>query len=1187
MQTRVLVACAAFLLLGLTATVTASEASQSRSLLESKSIDGLKVTLPGAMQLKYPETSSVVNIQSELSGSMSTQAGLRYEWYQLSGPPVNPEKTIPQFLSDRSTLTLFNLGVGKYVFECDVIYGVDENGKNKAVFDQITVDVSSMQIASVDTTTVNARSSAPGGSVAKSEIAIPFSYTPVRFVNQASENLAATYLWAQTPGFSAPALIASPAAATTYVSRLGIGKYEFTREVSGELNTAIHLVVEPEPRASVAVTVVTVVVVVCVALSLLGTVLGSRSGWTMGVVSLLQLLAYFAFLRIDFPDYFVTFVRGIRWAICNIAVPWPKVQSPIFPFPRTPSADLVWMEGQTPRDMELYDGNIWVSLFLFVAVALAHFVLYGAWRAFTDTRRSPTPAYVASRQAEGAALVFIYAGLVLNVAFAVTELVSFRQRLGGFSAKLAVLVVVWILLALFVLVYPLAFLGRFTSGIGGHRLAVFEQAHRAFASPKKESLLPFGGPRSDSFGFDAEKQAAFEGGWLPKDTSSGRDFFAKNYLFFESFTSSGYLYIPVLLIEKALLAATLAFLARPVGPASAGVVQAAVILTIVALRALYTVLGGVFADTVERIFVSIGNVCEVAMVALVLVYARGGTSYFDAAFGALVLAGIAAFFYLLDCLRNFWAGFSRSCLPKRAPAPQKREAPVRVPVADMPRALRPEELANFVFSHTVELPSLHRQFNVFVPRSSEMMPFRDRFARHNDVLSMGYAMDADATAGYLFLWAAPEKARVLETDEGKRAAVALLNARKGESQRPGAITRGVGMRVFDSPDFTLVASREEFFGYFGRFVEYPVQDYARKVCAGADGMYEEGKWRGQNAEVVGFECDLEVAPLHYGACRIAASLDRGLNVARQATPNFLRTFDFVTLKSGVIAENGAERVRVVAVVETTDYQLHDFVKMHPLQNRPDVVEEMMRGICLQVVTAINAAQSVSFNGATFDFRHNDLSPMNLSVCLSSGFARRLEEARMRAPGNDYADYSSDPAEKRFLYYNVCSGVAGGGYYTATAQRSFVVDLHRAPLVKIGGFAASSSRVLKADGELSADIIRGHQAPARLPSSSYDLRYFAASMYRLLERHRMTIGQPPQALLSFLDEVASPLRIADLAAGAAVPDAPGPSPAALLDHPFFAPLRADSPARVGPPPTLANTYYFCEHPVDPVPGGAVQ
>eukprot|EP00741_Cyanophora_paradoxa_P021183 tig00021339_g20446.t1 len=540
-----------------------------------------------------------------------------------------------------------------------------------------------------------------------------------------------------------------------------------------------------------------------------------------------------------------------------------------------------------------------------------------------------------------------------------------------------------------------------------------------------------------------------------------------------------------------------------------------------------------------------------------------------------------------------------------------------------PKRLRPEERADWLFKTALHVPQLARTFNVFVPDRAPA-PFQQRFAGLTKTLERGYLVDVDPANGNVFFWFDTSRpAAVVHSDWCKRRVHKLLNRRKQEMLDAGDFVTGE-TTFWDDPDVSLVAAREECFPEFGttgkeRFPQYSMAEYAREICA-PNGDYQEGIWRGYGFELVGFEFDLPIKPVYFGSARIAATLDRACNVAKTAAPNFLRVYDFFALRN--FSETNRNHIRVVSVVEPTDMDLESFLGGIRVAAYPNEFEELMRATLLQIVTAIHSAQNTSFDGKALNFRHNDLSPSNVAVSISEALRRRLDTLAMTPPNDrrpladlERAPENTDPTVRRYVFYEVAerylvgpgggpspspatlgAGISAGDavdhegrQYLPGAQ--FAVDLHRAPLAKIVNFAKSACRVLDSKGRLRDDPVRGHECPRVLHSESYDLKYLAVRLWITLERFRENLGPCPPGLADVLSYMAGTdlshiaHQFRDPSVTIDITDNFVALPRSILDHPFFAPLR--SAPRNAPPPTIANTYYYVEHPHDrPVPAASL-
>eukprot|EP00741_Cyanophora_paradoxa_P005137 tig00000863_g4979.t1 len=608
--------------------------------------------------------------------------------------------------------------------------------------------------------------------------------------------------------------------------------------------------------------------------------------------------------------------------------------------------------------------------------------------------------------------------------------------------------------------------------------------------------------------------------------------------------------------------------------ATGGRAQLAGLFLADAAMLLYVLAAWPFVDSIQNALEALRRGAQLLLLGLLLSLFNGGDASPRGSLllTVLLIPPIVTFVLLLNQIRCLIYAVLRRRIPERAP-PAPRAA-VKVLAPSMKR-IRPEERAEAVFRTSIYVPHLNRTFNVFVPPLVNI-PFERRFAGCDRVLERGYALDVDPhTGAVFFLYDARRLESVVYSDEVKRKIGALLVKRRQEALE--SVPNADQFPFFDDLDISLTAAREAMLNDPARpqYPEYNMSTYTRQIAAVPGRPYVEGQWRGVPFELVGYEFELPLRREHFGAARIAASLDRICSLAKTSSPNFLRVYDYFALRD--FSETNRSRVRVVTVAEPTEKPLLKFLAALDTGGNSAELDEILTGIICQVIVAVHSAQNASFDGKPAAFRHGDLSPANIAVKLSEPLRRRMAGGARPSYGAD-----SDPASKRFLFYEVAEkylvGPSGERQYMQPV--SLTVDLARVPLVKIVNFSTSSARVLTHTGALSDEVVRGHLAPPVLLSESYDLKFFAISLQQTLDMYRQRLGPTPPAVRQLLNAMA----------GADLGQLPAPGerieivdsfvalPRTLLDHPSLHTLRTRG-AEAGLHPSYSNALHYIEHPHD--------
>jgi len=926
---------------------------------------------------------------------------------------------------------------------------------------------------------------------------------------------------------------------------------------------------------------------------LLSTAMGAPIGYSLGIFNHLQLMAALPFIRTEMPFDLVAYARELRWSLLQQKLPFSTLENT--EKTKQPSRRRLLQSmvpaGSTAFLAEIFEGNLVISVLAMTSLLALHALLkLISCCIFKNTR-------IGFPRLEFILMHFLFFGLALNAFFVVASLRSHD------GSAIASVVIRFVLMGI-LFIYCIAIYSKLKRNIASKPSVEYKERlqtmrEKALAAEKDtKELLDLEAGRSD---LPEGVSPLVKHEWSSKSIAG--ESFLRNYggLFIKfKYALNSYTYVAAENFEKFIMAAVLGCFIAADGR-TGSIIQTVSLLGLIFFRFISLITSRPFRDGFETIILALVATIEFFILSLVLGIIGGLR---PAALASLVvyLSVAAVLLFLIDALRVFvlsiknykkYQALAKGLIPKEEfdrsfQKPQRAETTTvdlkADPVFNIKR-IRPEEMTDSVFRTSIYVPQLYRTFNVFIPEQNALA-FSIRFAGSEKILKRGYILDVDPRTGNIFFWYDPSRwAAVIHSDWCKRKVGKLLAKRKQEILVIAAAQGKIGSDVplWDDLDVSLAGAREEAFAIKptvptasgeATFPVYNMQDYARTICA-PNGQYTEGIWRGYGFELVGFEFDLPVKASYFGSARIAACLDRACNVAKTASPNFLRVYDFFALNN----TPQSRRIRVVAVVEPTNMDLETFLSSLDLTQYPNEYEDLMRGIIAQVVLAIHAAQTSTFDSKPINFRHNDLSPSNIAVSVSESLKKKLDF--LRAPKtNERAPEVVESSGRRFVYYQVAERYLLGPNESRTyvPALNLVLDLSRIPLVKVVNFATSCSRVLDQTGRLSDDLVRGHQCPQRIPGESYDLKFFAIKLFLTLERLRKNLGPVPPAVKSMLTSMAG-VDVGTVPAVGSVPDKFVAFPRTLLDSPFLAPLR-DLPSR-GPTPNLQNTYYYVEHPHDKV------
>jgi len=507
------------------------------------------------------------------------------------------------------------------------------------------------------------------------------------------------------------------------------------------------------------------------------------------------------------------------------------------------------------------------------------------------------------------------------------------------------------------------------------------------------------------------------------------------------------------------------------------------------------------------------------------------------------------------------------------------------------------ELGSCVFRQSLYLPFAKRSFNVYVYESdqffageTEQAPsqsFEKRFEGAKGILSRGYALDIFRGSGDIFLL----------FDSSRFPTVQVQNnviASKWTLQRVRKILTAENLHFLD----TSVTGAREAAKELPRYAE---DAYFKTV--GLDPKGYTGFWRGRPCELACTDFLENLSATLFASARIAGSMDRAVRGAKTASPNFLRVYDYFSperFQPRLDKKSGKARITVAAVVEPTDLDLQSFVRFLTFADAPQMLEEFLQGVLVQVIVTLHAAQTSSFDGQNLEFRHNDLVPSNLMVCLSGPMKEKFLSRKLTDPpplpaGMKESNRSRTALKrlqenkevfdtKQYLVYVLDNKHEHGESDTTTLY----VDLHCVPLVKFVNLSSASARVLDSNGKPHPSIVKAHSCPLGTPADpSYDLRKFAFVFYHLLISAQRSLGKVSASLKDLLQQMVGPeIDLNEIPENvleqAKMPELRRKSnlPALrFLDHPFLRPVFQSPNAKARPAPCFGNSTFFVEHPED--------